>query len=56
MRYKGRIHCLTWLGFGLNVVSKIMAAVLKTVLARSYKTKGTTDSYIDSILIDMRKI
>ena len=33
-----------------------MAAVLKTVLARGYKLKGATDSYICDILIDVVKI
>ena len=28
--YKGKTYCLTRLGFGLNVMPKIMAAVLKT--------------------------
>ena len=38
--YKGKTHCLTRLGFGLNVVPKIMAAMLKTVLKKGSKTRG----------------
>ena len=56
VRYKGRIYCLTRLGFGLNVAPKIMAAVLKTVLMKGDKTRGATDSYIDDILIDVTKV
>ena len=54
--YKGKIYCLTRLGFGLNVAPKIMAAVLKTVLKKGSKTKEATDSYIDNIMVDIMKI
>ena len=53
--YKGKTYCLTRLGFGLNVVPKIMAAVLKTVLKKGSKTKEATDSYIDDIMVDVTK-
>ena len=54
--YKGKTHCLTRLGFGLNVAPKIMAAVLKTVSKKGSKTKEATDSYIDDIMVDVMKI
>ena len=38
--YKGKTYCLTRLGFGLNVASKIIAAVLKMVLKKESKTRG----------------
>ena len=54
--YKGKTYCLTWLGFGLDVASKIMAAVLKTVLKKGSKTKEATNLYIDNIMVDVMKI
>ena len=47
---------VSYKGFGLNVAPKIMAAVLKTVLKKGSKTKETTDSYIDDIMVDVTKI
>ena len=40
--YKGKTYCLTQLEFGLDVVPKIMAAVLKMVLKKGSKTKEAT--------------
>ena len=54
--YKGKTYCLTQFGFGLNAVSKIMAAVLKTVSKKGSKTKEATDSYIDDLMVDVTKI
>ena len=54
--YKGKTYCLTRLGFGLNVVPKIMAAVLKTALKKGSKTKEATDSYIYDIMVEVTKI
>lgn len=34
VEYKGQIYCLTRLGFGLNSATKIMTAVLKTMLTK----------------------
>ena len=49
-------HCLTRLGFGLNVALKIMAAMLKTVLKKGSKTEEATNLYINDIMVDVTKI
>ena len=52
VEYKSQIYCLTRLGFGLSFTPKIMMTVLKTVLAKDYKVKRATNSYIDDILVE----
>ena len=56
VNYKGKIFCLTRLGFGLNSAPRIMAKILKTVLAKREEVKRGTNSYIDDILVDVSVI
>ena len=56
VKYKGRVYCLTRLGFGLNSAPKIMTAVLKNVLAEDEVVKRATCSYIDDILVDKTEV
>jgi len=51
-RYEGKIYVMTRLGFGLNVVPKIMSKVLSRVLAQDDTIYKSTDSYIDDIIVD----
>ncbi|XP_076049715.1 uncharacterized protein LOC143030451 [Oratosquilla oratoria] len=53
VKYKGRIYCLTRLGFGLSSAApRIMTRILKTVLGKTEVMKKGTDSYLDDILVD----
>ncbi|XP_076030373.1 uncharacterized protein LOC143018669 [Oratosquilla oratoria] len=52
VKYKGRIYCLTRLGFGLSSAPRIMTRILKTVLEKTEAMKKGTDSYLDDILVD----
>ena len=52
VRYKEQTYCLTWLGLGLNVASKIMLAILKAVLKKKDDMTERTDFYIDDNLVD----
>ncbi|GAB1602697.1 hypothetical protein Ahia01_000549600 [Argonauta hians] len=56
VRYKGKLYCLTRLGFGLNSAPKIMASILRTVLGQSERVRVATNSYIDDILVDETKV
>ena len=49
--YKGRLYCLTRLGFGLNSAPKIMSKILQAVLAKDERIRKNTDSYIDDIIV-----
>ena len=53
VEYKQNKYCLTRLGFGLNC---IMSKILKSVIARNECIKGTTNSYIDEILVDELRV
>ena len=55
VRWKGKVYCLTTLGFGLNVAPKIMPKILKTVLGEDREVEGVTSSYIDDIFVDVTK-
>ena len=52
LEYKGQIYGLTRLGFGLSLTSKIMTAVLKTVLTKDDVVKRATSSYINDVLVE----
>ena len=56
VRWKGKVYCLTRLGFGLNVAPKIMSKILKTVLGEDKDVEGATSSYIDDIYVDVTKV
>ena len=51
VRYKGETYCLTRLGFGLISSPRIMASILKYVLAKSVTIQASTKSYVDDILV-----
>ena len=48
--YRGKLYCLTRLGFGLSSAPKIMTRILKEVLAKDERVCINTDSYIDIIV------
>ena len=48
----GKTYCLTRLGFGLNVAPKIMAKILKHVLAKDPVVNKGTSSYVDDIYVN----
>ena len=52
VRYKGRLYCLTRLGFGLNCAPRIMTRILKEVLAKDPNIQRGTDHYIDDVIVD----
>ena len=56
VKYKGRVYCLTRLGFRLNSAPKIMTAVLKNVLAKDKAVKRATCSFINDILVDETEV
>ena len=49
---KGERYCLTRLGFGLNVASMIVKAIISTVLAQEEQTINATSSYINDIYVN----
>ena len=49
--YRGKLYCLTRLGFGLSSAPKIMIRILKEVLAKDERVHKNTDSYIDDIIV-----
>ena len=52
VEYKGKMYCLTRLGFGLNCAPKVMTIVLKKVLSLDPVVERGTSSFIDDILVD----
>ena len=56
VRYKGEMYCLTRLGFGLSSAPRIMASILKYVLAKSDTNQESTKSYVDDILVKMSQV
>ena len=47
---------MTRLGFGLNVATKIMTAIVNKVLAADDQIRSATDSYIDDIVVNEDKV
>ena len=56
VRWRGKVYCLTRLGFGLNVAPKVMTKVLKTVLKEDEEVASATSSYIDDIYVDVSRV
>ena len=56
VKFRGKIYCLTRLGFGLSSAPRIMTKILKTVLAERNDIKNATSSYIDDIMIDTSRV
>ena len=56
VRYKGETYCLTRLGFGLSSAPRIMASILKYVLAKSITIQVSTKSYVDDILVKTSQV
>ena len=56
VRYKGETYCLTRLGFGLSSAPRIMASILKYVLAKSVTIQASTKSYVDDILVKTSQV
>ena len=50
VKYKGRVFCLTRLGFGLNSAPRIMSKFFKTVLAKDKEIDSATSSLIDDFM------
>ena len=46
VRWKGKVYCLTRLGFGLNVTTKIISKILKIVLGEDKEVEMAISSYI----------
>ena len=49
---KGQRHCLTHLGFELNVAPLIRRAIVNTILSQDGIINAVTSSYIDDILLN----
>lgn len=49
---KGQRYCLTRLGFGLNVATLIMKAVIDAVLSQDEAIANATSAYIDDIYVN----
>ena len=56
VRYQGETYCLTRLGFGLSSTQRIMARILKYVLAKSDTIQAPTKSYVDDILVKTSQV
>ena len=56
VKYKGKLFCLTRLGFGLTSAPRIMSKILKTVLAKDVEIGNATSSFIDDIHVDQSKV
>ena len=56
VRYKGETYCLTRLGFGFSSAPRIMARILKYVLAKSDTIQASTKSYVDDILVKTSQV
>ena len=54
VRFHAQNYALTRLGFGLNVATKIMTAIVRKVLSMNIKTESATDSYIDYIIVNLQ--
>lgn len=52
VKFKGKIYCLTRLGFGLCSAPRIMTKILKVVREKDKEIFEGTDSYIDDIIVD----
>lgn len=52
VKFKGRLYCLTRLGFGLNVAPMIMQSVLEAVLQRDPVVRMGTSSYVDDVFVN----
>ncbi|GFR63199.1 hypothetical protein ElyMa_005477300 [Elysia marginata] len=52
----GKVFALIRLGLGLNSAPKIMSNILKTVLAKKPEVSQGMSSYIDDIIVDVRKV
>ena len=50
--YKGKLYCLTRVGFGLSSAPRIMTKILKEVLAQDPCIQRGTDHYVDDIIVD----
>ena len=51
VRFKGKLFCLTRLGFGLSAAPRIMSKILKCVLKKDKKVGENTSSYVDDIYV-----
>lgn len=49
---RGRRHCLTRLGFGLNIAPSVMKAVVKTILAQDANIESAVVPYVDDLLVN----
>ena len=56
VKFKGKVYCLTRLGFGLNVAPKIMSKLLRFVLKKDEKIESGTSSYVDDIYVNKEKV
>lgn len=52
VKHKGRMYCLTRLGFGLKCGPKIMTRIVNEVLSLDERVRRGTDSYIDDIIVN----
>jgi hypothetical protein len=52
VKFKGRLYCLTRLGFGLSVAPKIMCSIVHKVLSMNENVRAGTDSYVDDIIVN----
>ena len=50
--FRGQRFCLTWLGFGLNVVPLIMKFYIDAIISPDHTIKSATSAYVDDILIN----
>ena len=51
VRFKGKLFCLTRLGFGLSAAPRIMSKILKCVLKKDKTVGENTSSYVDDIYV-----
>ena len=50
--FKSCKHCLTPLGFSLNIAPLVMKAILKCVVSQDSAVKEGTSAYIDNVLVN----
>ena len=56
VKHRGKLWCLTRLGFGLNAAPLVMSKVLGKVLSLDPLIESATDSFVDDIFVDISRV
>ena len=50
--FKGRMYCLTCMGFGLNVTPSIMQTIVDAILTKDKRIQWATSASLDDVYVD----